>query len=167
MQQHQIYFKRSFLQRILKPIDVFLYSSGGLPGGLRITPTGITSPANANTSTSQPSDTNRTGPSNDPNNYAGVFAQMLNMMSNQNIVCSIKYFSSKFLLLGQNTPPNQRYAVQLEQLVSMGFTNRDANLQGNPILPNSSSTNIHFFSFDSNHGRCQCCSRTSSFSKLT
>jgi len=38
---------------------------------------------------------------------------MLNMMSNQNI----------------NTPPDQRYAVQLEQLVSMGFTNREANLQ--------------------------------------
>jgi hypothetical protein len=35
-----------------------------------------------------------------------------------------------FCLFLQNTPPAQRYAVQLEQLVSMGFTNREANLQG-------------------------------------
>ncbi|CAF4264128.1 unnamed protein product, partial [Rotaria sordida] len=28
-----------------------------------------------------------------------------------------------------NTPPDQRYAVQLEQLVSMGFTNHEANIQ--------------------------------------
>lgn len=79
-----------FFARILELFNLFLYSSGGLPAGLRITPTGITSPANANTSTSQPTDTNRTGSSNDPNNYAGVFAQMLNMMSNQNIVCSLE-----------------------------------------------------------------------------
>jgi len=98
-----------------------LFQAGGLPAGLRFGPTGVTSPVNTGTSSSSatqatPSDSTNTGntaPSNDPNNYAGVFAQMLNMMSNQNI----------------NTPPDQRYAVQLEQLVSMGFTNREANLQ--------------------------------------
>jgi ubiquilin len=90
-----------------------LFQAGGLPAGLRLGPTGLSS-----TSTTQPTSSNSTNsvnttPSNDPNNYAGVFAQMLNMMSNQNI----------------NTPPDQRYAVQLEQLVSMGFNNREANLQ--------------------------------------
>jgi ubiquilin len=92
-----------------------LFHAGGLPAGLRF---GSTAPVNTGASTTQPSSSQSTGPSqtapsNDPNNYAGIFAQMLNMMSNQNI----------------NTPPDQRYAIQLEQLVSMGFTNREANLQ--------------------------------------
>ncbi|CAF2409109.1 unnamed protein product [Rotaria sp. Silwood2] len=41
------------------------------------------------------------------------FAQMLNMTTNENI----------------NIPSDQRYAVQLEQLISMGFTNREENLE--------------------------------------
>jgi len=100
-----------------------LFQAGGLPAGLRIGPTGIASPAPSGlgntipTPSGQPSapatGTGGAPSSSDPGNYAGVFAQMLNMMSNQNI----------------NTPPDQRYAVQLEQLVSMGFTNREANLQ--------------------------------------
>ncbi|CAF5026807.1 unnamed protein product, partial [Rotaria sp. Silwood1] len=107
-----------------------LFQAGGLPAGLRFGPTGLASPtatggstnnasssSTSTTSTGQaPSSTRPTGDtssSTDSSNYAGVFAQMLNMMSNQNI----------------NTPPDQRYAVQLEQLVSMGFTNREANLQ--------------------------------------
>ena len=78
-------------------------SSGGLPAGLRFGATGLTSsaatngstnttatPPTSSTSTGQtsPSTTNANGTSssNDPTNYAGVFAQMLNMMSNQNIV---------------------------------------------------------------------------------
>ncbi|CAF4038114.1 unnamed protein product [Rotaria sp. Silwood2] len=113
-----------------------LFQAGGLPAGLRFGSTGLASPApisgstnnasssstsTSSTSTGQaPSSTRPTGgtsSSTDSSNYAGVFAQMLNMMSNQNI----------------NTPPDQRYAVQLEQLVSMGFTNREANLQGNRL----------------------------------
>ncbi len=71
--------------------------SGGLPAGLRFGPTGLASPAapggstnTAPTSTGQPpasaTGTGGTPSSSDPSNYAGVFAQMLNMMSNQNIV---------------------------------------------------------------------------------
>lgn len=41
------------------------------------------------------------------------FSQMLNMMGNQTI----------------SQPPDQRFAAQLEQLRSMGFVNRDANIQ--------------------------------------
>lgn len=33
----------------------------------------------------------------------------------------------------QNLPPEQRYSSQLETLASMGFVNREANLQGNYI----------------------------------
>ena len=58
---------------------------------------------------------------------------MLNMMSNQNIV-KIHSFTEKRLdllrLLLSEHATRSRYAVQLEQLVSMGFTNREANLQG-------------------------------------
>ncbi|CAF2458237.1 unnamed protein product [Rotaria sp. Silwood2] len=103
-----------------------LFQAGGLPASLRFGSTGLSPPTNTgttplssstaqSTSTNPPSrtDTGNAPSSNDPNNYANVFAQMLNMMSNQNI----------------NIPPDQRYAVQLEQLVSMGFTNREANLQ--------------------------------------
>ena len=80
-------------------MHIFLYHSGGLPAGLRFDVTGLTSPATtgsststtttpptSSTSTGQPSNANGTTSSNDPTNYAGVFAQMLNMMSNQNIV---------------------------------------------------------------------------------
>lgn len=84
-----------------------LFQAGGLPSSLHFGPTGLaTGPTGANTQAAP-------SPASDPSNYAGVFAQMLDMMSNQNI----------------NTPPAQRYAVQLEQLVSMGFNNREANLQ--------------------------------------
>ena len=103
--------------------------SGGLPSSLHFGPTGLaTGPTGANTAGAPP-------PASDPSNYAGVFAQMLDMMSNQNIVNRnfLLFFVFKNLnltLSEQNTPPAQRYAVQLEQLVSMGFTNREANLQG-------------------------------------
>jgi hypothetical protein len=71
--------------------------SGGLPAGLRFGPTGLASPAatggstnTAPTSVGQPAapatGTGSIPPTSDPSNYAGVFAQMLNMMSNQNIV---------------------------------------------------------------------------------
>jgi hypothetical protein len=80
---------------------LFIYSRGGLPAGLRFGPTGLAAPVHTGASvpsatqpaSSQSTGTGQTAPSNDPNNYAGVFAQMLNMMSNQNIVCLINLFS--------------------------------------------------------------------------
>lgn len=86
-------FFRSSLNK--KDQSSFLHSSGGLPAGLRFGATGLASPLNAGASATQPPTSQPTGaarppPSNDPNNYAGVFAQMLNMMSNQNIVCLVK-----------------------------------------------------------------------------
>lgn len=38
----------------------------------------------------------------------------------------------------QNVPPEQRYSSQLDTLASMGFVNREANLQGNFHLVNIS-----------------------------
>ena len=32
---------------------------------------------------------------------------------------------------GQNSPPEERFRVQLETLTSMGFVDRQANIQGN------------------------------------
>jgi hypothetical protein len=80
---------------------LFIYSSGGLPAGLRF---GSTALVNTGASTTQPSSSQSTGPSqtapsNDPNNYAGIFAQMLNMMSNQNIVCLINSSSVLIVLI--------------------------------------------------------------------
>jgi hypothetical protein len=85
--------------------QLFSYSSGGLPAGLRFGPTGLTAPGNIGAPgssttqpppSSQPTGPSQTAPSNDSNNYAGVFAQMLNMMSNQNIVCQINLSSYLF-----------------------------------------------------------------------
>lgn len=71
----------------MKSLFVF---SGGLPAGLRFGPTGLASPAAAlSASTPAP-------PSTDPSNYAGVFAQMLNMMSNQNIVSGDRHCVSRW-----------------------------------------------------------------------
>ncbi len=73
------------------------FFSGGLPASLRFGPTGLVSPAGTGGSTNiapppvgqAPASVPGTGGaplSSDPSNYAGVFAQMLDMMSNQNIV---------------------------------------------------------------------------------
>ena len=35
---------------------------------------------------------------------------------------------------GQNSPPEERFRVQLETLTSMGFVDRQANIQGNFFL---------------------------------
>ncbi|CAF3609869.1 unnamed protein product [Rotaria socialis] len=80
-----------------------LFQAGGLVAGLRFIPTGLASPAAATSgSTNSPltsstsitttgqtpsstAGTASTPSSTDPNNYAHVFAQILNMMPNQNI----------------------------------------------------------------------------------
>jgi len=71
----------------IKDKSLFIYFSGGLPAGLHFGPTGVSSPVNTGTSSSSATQPTSSNSTNDPNNYAGVFAQMLNMMSNQNIVC--------------------------------------------------------------------------------
>lgn len=130
-----------FLTRIFLAAQ---FSAGPLANTFRLGPNLVPPPtSNPASTTAAPttgastSSTGSTGtqPPTDSNNYAGVFAQMLNMMSNQNLVSAQMEQSDPPLIvrlidLFQNTPPDQRYAAQLEQLVGMGFTNREANLQG-------------------------------------
>ena len=74
-------------------------------------------------------------------------------------------YLESFTLL-QSQPPEQRFAAQLEQLATMGFINREANIQGKNRHPGSSSlssrSHLHLTSFafylrsqslDCNHGR--------------
>ncbi|CAF4503864.1 unnamed protein product, partial [Rotaria sp. Silwood2] len=88
----------------------------GLLSNLRFGPTGLFLPANnepSSSATTQPTPFDsiaigNTSSLNDSNNHAGVFGQISNMTIHHQI---------------------NRFAIQLEQLVSMGFTNREANLQ--------------------------------------
>ena len=80
-------------KNLFKNNKFFYLFSGGLPAGLRFGPTGLTPPtATAGTGPTLTPGTGTSGaPSaSDPSNYAGVFAQMLDMMSNQNIVCFLR-----------------------------------------------------------------------------
>ena len=43
---------------------------------------------------------------------------------------------------GQNSPPEERFRVQLETLTSMGFVDRQANIQGN-LSPLSKGRRAH------------------------
>lgn len=50
------------------------------------------------------------------------------------ILCaSTQYIWSEVVLVqgGSAQPPEERYRSQLEQLTSMGFSNQEANIQGN------------------------------------
>lgn len=79
-------------------------------GGL---PLGVPPAQTTTSSTTQPTNRN-TAPPLGSAQSANYFSQMLNMMSNNTI----------------SQPPEQRFAAQLEQLTTMGFINREANLQG-------------------------------------
>ncbi|CAF2708185.1 unnamed protein product [Rotaria sp. Silwood2] len=141
MQNHQVCAAISQIQKGLQDLHIGLqrlhiaapdlFQTGGVIPGLRFVPTGLGSPAAATgDSTNSPStssiSTTSTGQtplsttgiastlsSNDPSNYACVLAQILNMIPNQNI----------------NTPQDQHYAAQLDELASRGFTDRERNLE--------------------------------------
>ncbi|EFA03017.2 ubiquilin-1 isoform X2 [Tribolium castaneum] len=88
---------------------------------LRQTAPNLLNPANAtsetvtSTTTSPSESTPRAAPAGAPpsDNFSEFMARMVAGMANQR----------------ENLPPEQRYQAQLEQLTSMGFTNREANLQ--------------------------------------
>ncbi len=82
---------------MIKKKSIFIYFSGVLPAGLRFGSSGVSWPVNNGSSTTQLTSSD---PTNDTNNYASVYAQMLNMMSNQSIVCSwIIFFESFFVFV--------------------------------------------------------------------
>lgn len=73
-----------------------------------------TTTTNTNTSTNTTSSTAPSAQSN-PALFSEFMARMMNGLATGN---------------NQNLPPEQRYSSQLETLASMGFGNREANLQG-------------------------------------
>jgi len=95
------------LQAAASPDVLSNLGFGGLPN---MPPTGssTTTPPSTTPSSQQ---TNRNPLSSAQS--ANYFSQMLNMMANNTL----------------SQPPEQRYAAQLEQLNSMGFVNREANIQ--------------------------------------
>lgn len=97
----------------------------GLVGGMGIPPppagfttTSSTASTDSTTTTSNTNTTSSTTPSaqGNPALFSEFMARMMNGLSTGN---------------NQNLPPEQRYSSQLETLASMGFVNREANLQGN------------------------------------
>jgi ubiquilin len=65
--------------------------------------------------TDQPPQTGNTPSLGNQQLFQDFMSRMMNGMTNQGTQ--------------QNLPPEQRYQSQLEQLASMGFVNREANLQ--------------------------------------
>lgn len=100
----------------------------GLIGNLGVPPppagfTTTSSTANTNSTTTTSNTTTSTNTTSstpsaqgNPALFSEFMARMMNGLSTGN---------------NQNLPPEQRYSSQLETLASMGFVNREANLQGN------------------------------------
>lgn len=110
-----------------------------------------TATSNTNTSTNTTSTTTPSAQAN-PALFSEFMARMMNGMSTGN---------------NPNLPPEQRYSTQLETLASMGFVNREANLQGNHCSSLTSDSNnkeinhiillSSFFSTYCNFRRYKCC----------
>lgn len=83
--------------------------------------------------TNQPPQTGNAPSLNNQQLFGDYMQRMMNGLTNQGTQ--------------QNVPPEQRYQSQLEQLSSMGFVNRDANLQGNWIYINSINFWLNHFKF--------------------
>merc|ERR1712088_1022710 len=92
-----------------------LYSTMGFPGvgvGMNI----ATSPTAPSATSPAPNTTSTPSSGNDPASQAAfsqLMQQMVTNMAGQ----------------GQNSPPEERFRVQLETLTSMGFVDRQANIQ--------------------------------------
>lgn len=96
----------------------------GAAGGVAITtsassttPSAITTTANSTSTTTSSAGASNTSPLNSSENFSQVMANMLSAMAISE--------SSQ----ASQQPPEERYRAQLEQLASMGFMNREANLQ--------------------------------------
>lgn len=99
----------------------------GLLGNLGVPPppAGFTTTSNTSTTSSTTTTSNTTTNTNTTNStpsaqanpalFSEFMARMMNGMSTSG---------------NQNLPPEQRYSTQLDTLASMGFVNREANLQG-------------------------------------
>lgn len=102
----------------------------GLVGSMGVPPppagfstTSNTSTTNSSTTTANTNTSTTTTPSaqSNPALFSEFMARMMNGLSTGN---------------NPNLPPEQRYSSQLETLASMGFVNREANLQGTILFHN-------------------------------
>ena len=108
-----------------------LYASMGMPnlaaglGGLRSTTnSSSTSSTTTTTSSTTSGSTTTTTPAGQGQN-ADAFRQLMNSMvtgmANQGLNANVP-------------PPEERFSTQLETLASMGFVDRQANIQGNEVM---------------------------------
>ncbi|XP_031638700.1 ubiquilin-1 [Contarinia nasturtii] len=111
------------IMQIQQGMEQLRTAAPGLVGNFGIPPpptgfttTSNTSTTNSTTNTSNTNTTSSTTPSAQANPalFSEFMSRMMNGLSTGN---------------NQNLPPEQRYSTQLETLASMGFVNREANLQ--------------------------------------
>lgn len=116
---------------IIQGMEQLRTAAPGLVGNLGVPPPPAGFPTTANTSTtSSTTTTSNTNTSTNTTNstpsaqaqaqanpalFSEFMSRMMNGLSTSN---------------NQNLPPEQRYSTQLDTLASMGFVNREANLQG-------------------------------------
>lgn len=74
-----------------------------------------TTTSNTNTSTNTTNSSAASAAQANPALFSEFMARMMNGVTSRN---------------NPNIPPEQRYSTQLDMLASMGFVNREANLQG-------------------------------------
>lgn len=110
------------IMQIQQGVEQLRQSAPGLVGTLGIPPT-PTMGIPGTTPTPTPATGNATNTSNpaaNPQLFTDFMTRMMNGMTNGTA--------------NQQLPPEERYQNQLEQLSSMGFVNREANLQGKYIF---------------------------------
>lgn len=92
-----------------------------MPSGVGTPDTSTTPATSTSTSSATTTATTTTASTNDPLN--SLFGQLMTSMAQQQVG-------------GQQNvlPPEQRYQIQLEQLASMGFHDRAANIEGMNVL---------------------------------
>ena len=121
-----------------------LYSSMGMPnlaaglGGLRTTAntsstSSTTTTTSSNTSSSTPS-TTQAGQGQNADAFRQLMNSMVSGMANQGLNANVP-------------PPEERFRTQLETLASMGFVDRQANIQGNYIILGSGELHLYLSIF--------------------
>lgn len=112
------------IMQIQQGMERLQQSAPGLVGSLGVPPPPV---GLAATATSTPSSTTNTTPNTTTSTTTGPTAQ-----SNPALFSEFMSRMMGSLATGNNPnqPPEVRYSTQLETLASMGFVNREANLQG-------------------------------------
>lgn len=110
-------------------MDQLRTAAPGLLGNMGIPPppTGFTTTANTSTTSSSTTTSNTNTSTNTTNSSIPPLAQANPALFSEFMTRMMNGLSTGN---NQNLPPEQRYSSQLETLASMGFVNREANLQG-------------------------------------